>query len=59
MSHNIRFSKKPKFIKSIKSLRNELDGGKKTQESSLYNSREEFIQNILEFIMKKKDINIL
>ncbi len=49
-------SKNPNFVKSIKALRSEINRGNSIPESLLYTTREEFIIDKFNLIMKKKEL---
>ncbi len=51
-----KISKNPNFVKSIKALRIEINRGNPISESLLYTTREEFIVNKFNLIMKKKEL---
>jgi hypothetical protein len=48
-----------KFLKNIKALRTEINGGKPISKSILYLSRNEFVESIFDLIIKKKDTQVI
>lgn len=52
-------AEKSKFIKIINSLKDAINFGKSISEKSLYSSRDEFINNLYNRVIEKKDRQIL
>ena len=47
------------FLKNINAMRAELVDGKSVLESTLFSSRDEYIESLYNFVIKKKDTNVI
>jgi len=47
------------FLRNIKAMRAELIEGKSVLESTLFSSRDEYVESLYNIVMKKKDTNVI
>ena len=47
------------FLKNINAMRAELIEGKSVLESTLFSSRDEYVESLYNIVMKKKDTNVI